>query len=80
MSDKDGGPAFPMTAGPEPRVDNYHEYQTGMSLRDYFAAHAPESARSHYEATSDKSWIEWQWKYADAMLKERARMSKDTEE
>lgn len=36
----DGGAAFPRPAGPEPRVNTYHEYQDGMSLRAYFAGQA----------------------------------------
>ncbi len=36
----DGGPAFPMASGPEPRVNATTHYNEGMSLRDYFAARA----------------------------------------
>jgi len=37
---KDGGPAFPRAAGPEPRVNAYHEYQDGMTLRAWLAGQA----------------------------------------
>lgn len=37
----DGGPAFPMPSGAEPRVNETTHYNEGMTLRDYFAAHAP---------------------------------------
>jgi len=33
----DGGPAFPMPSGNEPRVNETTHYNEGMSLRDYFA-------------------------------------------
>ena len=36
-----GGPAFPWPSGPEPRVDQFHDRWEGMTLRDYFIAHAP---------------------------------------
>lgn len=40
MSEKDGGPAFPMLTN----IAHNSDWATdcGMSLRDYFAAHAPE--------------------------------------
>jgi len=46
MSDKDdGGPAFPLPISVGPSGDVYHAAawaSGGMSLRDYFAAHAPQ--------------------------------------
>ena len=36
----DGGPAFPMTSGDEPRVDQTTHYNEGMSLLDWFAGQA----------------------------------------
>lgn len=36
----DGGPAFPMPSGPEPRVNEVTHFNEGMTLRDYFAAAA----------------------------------------
>lgn len=41
MKPDDGGPAFPRPAGPEPRVNEFHEFQDGMTLRDHFAGQAP---------------------------------------
>ncbi len=31
-----GGPAFPMPAGPEPRVDSFTHFNEGMSLRQAY--------------------------------------------
>lgn len=60
----DGGPAFPR--------DHVNEGHNGMTLRDYFAAHAPlppEWWRGGDRGLSDD--IAWRWYYADAMLKAR---------
>lgn len=59
-----GGPAFPWSGLGD----------DGMSLRDYFAAHAPEPPqawRGGDRAVSD--CIAWRYYYADAMLRERAK-------
>jgi len=78
---QDGGPAFPVTAdllcdhtsGTSVRLK-------GMSLRDYFAAHAPqppvtwrggEWMQSGTNALA--AYIAWRWYYADTMLAERAK-------
>ena len=65
MSKDTGGPAFPAT--------NHHGHKLeGMTLRDYFAAHAPEPPESW--RGGDKKLhdiIYWRWWYADAMLKAR---------
>ena len=34
----DGGSAFPMPSGPEPRVNETTHYNEGMSLRDHIAS------------------------------------------
>ena len=39
----DGGPAFPMPSGDEPRVNTTTHYNEGMSLRDWFAGKAIDS-------------------------------------
>ena len=68
MSKNDGGPAFP--AEHFDLTDQEH----GMSLRDYFAAHAPEPPerwRGGERGVQDV--IDWCWHYADAMLAERAK-------
>lgn len=78
----DGGPAFPtenaMQTGP-----SSCRYE-GMTMRDYFAAHAPEVPAFFLPAdledarrNSEKQKIlaarffQWRWFYADMMLKTR---------
>lgn len=68
MSDiETGGPAFPTAA------DNGHSAnQDGMTLMDYFAAHAPQPPsdwRGGDQKLSDI--IEWRWWYANQMLRAR---------
>jgi len=61
-----GGPAFPL----HPVC---MKGQEGMTLRDYFAAHAPEPYKNWRDGERNFSdIIEWRWHYADAMLKKRA--------
>ena len=61
-----GGPAFP--AHHFDLAENEH----GMTLRDYFAAHAPEPpALWHGGDRGLHDIIEWRWWYADAMLAAR---------
>ena len=75
MSNKDnGGQAFP-----------WGEHGTvlgGMTLRDYFAAHAPETPswwmNGYKESLTDLMLVgehisRWRWVYADEMLKEREK-------
>ena len=70
---KDGGPAFPETHVAEQIlpggmiIAGWHG-QSGMSLRDYFAAHAPEWVGS---GLSSDELIKARWAWADAMLAER---------
>lgn len=77
---KDGGPAFPSNNAP----GECHlgvttlEPCAGMSLRDYFAAHAPmphsawiSSATSSRQRTYEQVCAEYAYSYADAMLKAR---------
>ena len=64
---KDGGPAFPINGDGKERV--------GLTIRDYFAAHA----LSIVSKATDTSWrylsvdeiSKLSWKIADAMLKQR---------
>ncbi len=75
MSEKDGGSAFPCSAP--------SNMPQGMTLRDYFAAHAPPmpddwaSLRRHdyadYEAAGEELLLDcqWRWMWADAMLAAR---------
>ena len=72
---KDGGSAFPV---PETVVDSDKVHQPndrGMTLRDYFAAHAPDVPEDFGWATGETdSWqrrSRWNFHYADAMLRER---------
>lgn len=75
MSSKDtGGQAFPCFergsagAGPLDLTD------PGMTLRDYFAAHAPEPPdRWHGGDREVDDIIEWRWYYADRMMKARSK-------
>lgn len=47
-----------------------HSY--GMSMRDYFAAHAPEPPKIWRGGErSIVDIVQWHWAYADAMLKAR---------
>lgn len=73
----DGGPAFPLPdKEPNGNGDVIPQWtQPGMTLRDYFAAHAPELPippqidLKAYAAAKAK-WCYW---YADAMLAERSK-------
>lgn len=68
MTDKTGGPAFPVNTD-VPLVMYEH---SGMTLRDYFAAKAMQAILSRTpagaEGVSEAAFI-----YADAMLKEREK-------
>ena len=59
MSKKTGGPAFPRTQWPN---------ETGMTLRDYFAAKAMQALAqgNYFDATARQAYM-----IADAMLKAR---------
>jgi len=71
MSEKqdDGGAAFPMPSGPEPRVNATTHYNEGMSLRDWFAAHAPPCDVEAITGTDVKTVAEYlgidpnEWRY-----------------
>lgn len=65
MSDKDGGPAFPVGSGDM-------RDPTGMTLRDYFAAKAMQGLMaSPADPESMEVAAKWSYKLADAMLKAR---------
>lgn len=84
MSEKDGGPAFPVMTERTAlsNNDNYvtvREPEGGMSLRDYFAGEAlkgylssPGSVGIDARDNPDHA-AEWSYDQADAMLKERAK-------
>ncbi|RKQ70157.1 hypothetical protein [Oceanibaculum indicum] len=79
----DSGPAFPVH--PDVRLDD-HESYAGMSLRDYFAVHAPITfdqtllvwggdvalSKDPDRASFFAVWSLLRYQYADAMLTERA--------
>lgn len=72
---KDGGPAFPRPQAESTNPSRYHAEQDGMSLRDYFAAHAPVTIPQ----TMTSSAVEFEiaairaYRWADALLAERNR-------
>ena len=77
MSKRDNGePAFPATA------PNGNQF-SGMTLRDYFAAHAPEIPPDHWWLRYAKDLqsldqhmdvlTDWAYAYADSMLKQRSK-------
>lgn len=71
----DGGPAFPIPLHPG-QTYTAHALCDGMTLLDYFAAHAPEPPgdfmRTDAELYDSLAWrVRWRWAYADAMLRAR---------
>ena len=76
MTKYDGGTAFPMASGPEPRVDSATHFNEGMSLRVWFAGHATEEDVTHWLEIMqlNKKPVtreEAKYIYADAMIAER---------
>lgn len=75
---RDNSPAFPTTHLPQPNSTDPAWNEPGMTLRDYFAAHAPEPPRQwYYSQPADEAgmatWLRWRWVYADMMMAERAK-------
>jgi hypothetical protein len=64
----DGGPAFPRTGS-----DGHTQPQSGMTLRDYFAAAALQGlmAKMEPENQLEHHIAKWSYEAADAMLKVR---------
>lgn len=62
----DGGPAFPRTG-----ADGHTSPQSGMSLRDYFAAAALQGLLASNENGNSQLFSETSYRLADAMLKAR---------
>ena len=78
MEPKDGGPAFPDTnaeVGFNEDGLNWDRGHVGMSLRDYFAAHALQGMQGWFGDTPIIGEVAAHMAYeiADAMLKERAK-------
>lgn len=70
MSGKDnGGPAFPFEGG----MNNNHQPNYGMTLRDYFAAKAMQSMLSTGEIQDGTKVADAAYFYADAMIAGRAK-------
>ncbi len=76
---EDGGPAFPGPLQENPR-DGHLYGDAGMSLRDYYMAHAPEPPQwwrdAHVESVDNlghaaEAMAQWAAVYADALIAER---------
>ena len=66
---KNGGPAFPRVGQ---AAEGFFADFAGMSLLDYFAAHAPDPPFWwKHDAAHEVEFYRWRWHYAEAMLKER---------
>ena len=76
MNIDNGGPAFPAPDLGEQDFGQRGIY-SGMTLRDYLAAHAPSPPADFMRLETEYSdslayTVRWRWAYADAMLKARA--------
>ena len=81
----DGGPAFPCEVGPASdghtiQTGNMQWMQPGMTMRDYFAAHAIEVGRTCMTTADSLDYdarkaniARHAYEVADAMLKEREK-------
>ena len=76
MSERnDGGPAFPCDNDPTPN-DFGNLPESGMSLRDYFAAKAMQGICAGHEDPQPYTWkqlAEWSYLAAEAMLVQREK-------
>lgn len=71
---EDGGQVYPMDyTGP------HKSDQTGMTLRDYLAAHAP-TPPAEIDRRDVNAEAGWRWKYADAMIKARRTKQERSDE
>jgi hypothetical protein len=71
-----GGPAFPekrVSVDPLDRDKLRSVYLPGMSLRDYFAAHASEEDIKFYQSAYGCRRESARYKHADDMILERAK-------
>jgi len=73
MNKETGGPAFPNKQEYSEHGNSWFQYETGMTLRDYFAAKAMQGV------VPGKMWKDWEeivraaYGIADAMIAERAK-------
>ena len=91
MTTNDGGPAFPNLAtirstaavdkDGNPVLEHMQFTQSGMSLRDYFAAaalgHIPKLIEANNGNLAVYNIAEWAYEVADGMLRERERKPTD---
>ncbi len=71
-----GEPRDPITGKEHGLNERSRHVQTGMSLRDYFAAKAMQAAATNPTGADGFTFeqrAEWAYKQADAMLAERAK-------
>ena len=78
MSGDSGGPAFPLHPDFAPRYGfRMADSDSGMTLRDYFAAKALPCVPGFQDESKPGTWAEQMaaecYELADAMLKERAK-------
>jgi hypothetical protein len=70
MSDKTGGPAFPLADSNAEYMSTSRQECNGMTLRDYFAAKAMQALTGRYVCVEV---VRAAYEHADAMLAERAK-------
>ena len=78
MTHDNGGPAYPMPSGPEPRHNETTHYNEGMTLLDHFAGLAMQAMAS-FGTTEDiakaaKEYAEASYTLAEAMIAEKRRL------
>ena len=75
LDKNDGGPAFPCEQGSTPEGGWNQTFESGMTLRDYFAAKALQGASAcpNVDYSSVERAAADFYRMADAMLKERAK-------
>lgn len=68
-----GGPAFPRPASLDPEFNARMPSQSGMTLRDYFAAKAMQGILARPGSVTPREDAAMAYLMADAMLTERGR-------
>lgn len=68
-----GGPAFPLSAHPDHGYGPAASVHEGMSLRVWFATHAPDVPGDFEWAAGEtdtaQRMVRWRWHYADMMIR-----------